>query len=114
MTMTSFWPVTTTIPLTAEQAMTRYWENPVTSRYLEEPAATPYLVSLATTPSRAVQATTSSTADWGETCSTAVSITISSPAATAKTRFWVQKATTRHSEVRSTTTCWAKPAPTPC
>src|SRR4028118_434533 len=97
MTMTSSWPVTTTTPLTAEQPMTRYWENPVRTRYLEEPAATPYLVTLATTPSRAVQATTSRGGDWAETCSTAVSITIPSPAATTMTRLWVEKATTRHS-----------------
>src|SRR6478672_10376031 len=105
MTMTSSWAVTTTTPLTAEQAMTRYWENPATTRYL---------VALATTPSTAVQATTSSTVDWAETCSTAVSITIPYPAATTMTRFWVEKATTRDSEVRAMTTCWAKLAATPC
>src|SRR4028119_1433879 len=114
MTMTSSWPVTTTTPLTAEQPMARYGENPVRTRYLEEPAATPYLVVLATTPSRAVQARTSSTADWAETCSTAVSITIPSPATTTMTRFWVEKVTTRDSEVRAMTTCWARPAATPC
>src|SRR6476469_3121729 len=114
MTMTSSWAVTTTTPLTAEQAMTRYWENPATTRYLVAPGLTPYLVALATTPSTAVQATTSSTVDWAETCSTAVSITIPYPAATTMTRFWVEKATTRDSEVRAMTTCWAKLAATPC